>query len=106
MTDKFYGIADAHGIESFQPYENKVADKFPYVMRAESNRQRHAVYYEVTMETIDATIVNAHIDKGDYKKALQLIKKRAITIGFPENRNKQYMNSWNLIPNSDLDPWK
>ena len=106
MTDKFYGIADAHGIESFLAYEKKSDDKFPYVMRAELNRQRHAVYYEVTMEQIDATIVNAHIDKGDYKKALQFIKKRAITIGFPENRNKQYMNSWNLIPNSKLDPWR
>ena len=106
MTDKFYGIADAHGIESFLAYEKKSKDKFPYVMRAELNRQRHAVYYEVTMDKIDATIVNAHIDNGDYKKALQFIKKRAITIGFPENRNKQYINSWNLIPNSKLDPWR
>ncbi len=106
MTDKFYGIADAHGIESFLAYEKKSKDKFPYVMRAELNRQRHAVYYEVTMEPIDVTIVNAHIDKGDYKKALRFIKKRAITIGFPEHRNKQYMNSWNLIPNSKLDPWR
>jgi len=106
MTDKFYGIADAHGIESFLAYEKKPNDKFPYTMRAELNRQRHAVYYEVTMEPIDATIVNAHIDKGDYKKALQFIKKRAITVGFPENRNRQYTNSWNLIPNSKLDPWR
>ena len=106
MTEKFYGIADAHGIESFLAYEKKSKDKFPYVMRAELNRQRHAVYYEVTMDKIDATIVNAHIDKGDYRKALQFIKKRAITIGFPENRNKQYMNSWKLIPNSKLDPWR
>ena len=94
MTDKFYGIADAHGIESFLAYEKKSKDKFPYVMRAELNRQRHAVYYEVTMDKIDATIVNAHIDKGDYKKALKFIKKRAITIGFPENRNKQYKTNY------------
>jgi len=109
MTDKFYGIADAHGIESFQPQTTgKEANRQKHIMllRAELNRQRHAVYYEVTMEPIDVTIVNAHIDKGDYKKALRFIKKRAITIGFPEHRNKQYMNSWKLIPNSKLDPWR
>lgn len=103
---KYYGIADAHGVESFLPYENKKDDSFPYMMRAELNRQRHAVYYEVTVEPIDVTIINAHIAKGDYKKALQFIKKRAITIGFPEHRNKAYMNSWKLIPNSKLDPWR
>ena len=105
MTEKYYGIADAHGIESFQPYANKVADKFPYIMRAELNRQRHAVYYEITIEKIDADIVNVLIQQQKYTKALEIIKKRAVTIGFPQHRNKQYMNSWNLIPNDKLDPW-
>ena len=103
---KYYGIADAHGIESFQPYENKKADNFPYVMRADTNRQRHAVYYEITISDIDATVVNALIAKGEYEKALKIIKKRAITIGFPEDRNKDYTNSWELIPNPKLDPWR
>ena len=55
MTDKFYGIADAHGIESFLAYEKKSKDKFPYVMRAELNRQRHAVYYVITINDVDAS---------------------------------------------------
>ena len=65
---KYYGIADAHGVESFQPYENKKADNFPYVMRADTNRQRHAVYYEITISDIDATIVNALIGVGKPSK--------------------------------------
>ena len=78
---KYYGIADAHGIESFQPYEKRGADKFPYIMRADTNRQRHAVYYVITISDVDARVVNALIKKGAYEKALKIIKKRAITIG-------------------------
>ncbi len=102
---KYYGIADAKGVESFIPYKNLVNDDFPYVMRANLNRQRHAVYYEITIDEIDANIVNALIDTGEYEKALTIIKKRAITIGFPAKHNEQYKNSWELIPNPKLDPY-
>jgi len=105
----YYGIADAHGIESFQPQTTgKEAnhEKFGMQLRAEYNRQRHAIYYEIQIEKHDADIVNALIDKGNFIKAFEIIKKRAITIGFPENVRKQYQNSWELIPNPKLDPWR
>ena len=102
---KYYGIADAKGVESFIPYKNLAKDNFPYVMRANSNRHRHAVYYLVTIDTVDANIVNALIDSGKYQKALKMVKKRAITIGFPEEHSKQYKNSWDLIPTPKLDPY-
>ena len=105
----YYGVADAHGIESFQLQKTgKEANhnKFGMQLRAESNRQRHAIYYEIQIEKHDADIVNALIDKGDFIKAFKIIKKRAITIGFPENVREQYQNSWELIPNPKLDPWR
>ncbi len=102
---KYYGIADAKGVESFIPYSKRATDTFPYIMRANLNRHRHAVYYLVTIDEIDANIVNALIDTGKYQKALKIIKKRAITIGFPEKYSKQYKNSWELIPNPKLDPY-
>ena len=102
---KYYGIADARGVESFIPYSKRAKDTFPYIMRANLNRHRHAVYYLVTIDTVDANIVNALIDTEEYEKALKIIKKRAITIGFPEEHSKQYKNSWDLIPNPKLDPY-
>ena len=104
-SEKYYGIADAKGIESFIPWSKHDGDKFPYSMRADLNRHRHAVYYVITINKKDASVVNAYIDKGNYTKALEILKKRAYTIGFPENRARQYQNSWDLIPNPKLDAW-
>ena len=101
----YYGIADAHGIESFIPYEKRVNDKFPYIMRAEFNRHRHAVYYLVTIDKIDARMVEALLEMSKYKKALKLLKKRAITIGYPDVHAEEYKKSWDLIPNSKLDKY-
>jgi hypothetical protein len=109
-TALYYGIADAHGVESFETDTNiDVPDKRTkgmMMMRAELNRQRHAIYYEVRIEKHDAFMINALLDKGEFIKAFKIIKKRAITIGFPENRRKNYENSWELIPNPKLDPWR
>ena len=104
--EKYYGIADAHGIETFQPYEYRKDDNFPYNMRAQLNRQRHALYFEIEIEKIDADIVKALIAKKNYKGAFRMIKKRAVIIGFPEKNRPEYEKSWKLIPNSKLDPWR
>lgn len=103
---KYYGLADAHGIETFQPYSNRKNDSFPYNMRAQLNRQRHALYFEIEIEKVDANIVNALIDKKDFIAAFKLIKKRAVIIGFPEKDRSAYEKSWKLIPNPKLDPYR
>ena len=104
--EKYYGIADAHGIETFQPYEYRADDKFPYNMRAQLNRQRHALYFEIEIEKVDANIVKALIDKKDFIGAFKMIKKRAVIIGFPEKDRSAYEKSWELIPNPKLDPYR
>jgi len=102
----YYGIADAHGIETFRPYRERAKDTFPYIMRANLNRQRHAVYYEITIDKKDAKVVNALISTEKYQKALEIIKKRAILIGFPKEHSVEYQDSWSLIPNPKLDPYR
>ena len=104
--EKYYGIADAHGIETFEPYANRAADSFPYNMRAQLNRQRHALYFEIEIEKVDANIVKALLDKKDFIGAFKMIKKRAVIIGFPEKERPGYEKSWELIPNPKLDPWR
>ena len=104
--EKYYGIADAHGIETFQLYEYRKDDKFPYNMRAQLNRQRHALYFEIEIEKVDADIVKVLIHKKDFIGAFKMIKKRAVIIGFPEANRPEYEKSWELIPNPKLDPWR
>ena len=104
--EKYYGLADAHGIETFEPYSNKTTDKFPYNMRAQLNRQRHALYFEIEIEKVDANIVKALLEKKDFIGAFKFIKKRAVIIGFPENDRLAYEKSWELIPNPKLDPYR
>ena len=103
--EKYYGLADAHGIETFEPYVNRKDDSFPYNMRAQLNRQRHALYFEIEIEKVDADIVKALLDKKDFITAFKIIKKRAVIIGFPEENRPEYEKSWELIPNPKLDPW-
>ena len=104
--EKYYGLADAHGIETFEPYSNKTTDKFPYNMRAQLNRQRHALYFEIEIEKVDANIVKALLEKKDFIGAFKFIKKRAVIIGFPEKDRSAYEKSWELIPNPKLDPYR
>ena len=104
--EKYYGLADAHGIETFEPYVNRKDDSFPYNMRAQLNRQRHALYFEIEIEKVDADIVKALLDKKDFITAFKIIKKRAVIIGFPEENRPEYEKSWELIPNPELDPWR
>jgi len=105
MLKIYCGIADAHGIESFIPEEDYKAKPFPFQMRADANRQRHAVFYVVELTEDRVETIKELLGKNDYKKALTVLKKLAITIGFPTNRKSSYENSWDLIPNDRLDPY-
>lgn len=100
------GIADCHGIESFLSKERFDEQVSILLMRAELNRQRHAVLYEVTLEQKDVLVINEMITKGSYEKALSMIKMISVTIGFPTDKIKGYEKSWKMIPNPKLDPWR
>ena len=103
---KYVGLAAAHGIEIFiseAEYNNMT---YPIQMRADANRQRHAVAFVVELTDDRAKIIKASIKAQKFKKALKELKNLAVTIGFPEGRVEAYEKSWTLIPNSKLDPWR
>jgi len=96
----FFGIADAHGIESFIPESHKNQILFALSIRAESNRQRHACLYKVGCTDDNVRVIKALIESGERDEALGYMKENCecqIQPGFE--------NSWELIPNSKLDPY-
>lgn len=100
LLKKYSGIADTHGIESFFS-EAKVKTErlsFPLLLRANTNRQRHAVFYtvELTQDRVDE--IEKLLSDDKYKKALITLKKLAVTIGFPEPHDEEYRDSWEQIP--------
>ena len=99
----YYGIADAHGLESFFHEKDEKTSfhrkKF-LQLRASLNRQRHACFYELSINTFEAKLVQKLLDNRMYKSALQVLKQ------YPKIKiDKNATNSWELIPNSKLDPW-
>jgi len=102
----YKGIADCHGIESFVPRDDKKVSEGILSLRAESNRQRHAILYFAELTEATAKTVNREIDKGNYEMALMTLKAVAKKWWFPKGKEKQYLNSLELIPNSKLDPWR
>jgi len=101
-----YGIADAHGIESYY-VKDSLDSPSPEILyiRAESNRQRHAVLFvvEVTKETDER--IQKLLERREFAEALEALKELSLKISFPKERVGFYLRSWNLIPNSGLDPW-
>jgi hypothetical protein len=118
----YCGIADAHGIESFQKKDGMDPQGlFIMQMRAGLNRQRHAVYYEVDLRPQDAEIIMG-IVKGSQNKyeangkthskyayALLWLKDKDVAPKYGVAANgcssESLINSWELIPNPRLDPW-
>ena len=105
----YVGIADAYGIESFRPSGAGVG--LPLValnLRAMSNRHRHAVVYEVTLDAAGAKEVCQLLAKCEYEDALTTLKKRASAVGLSVecgSTEESMSRSWRLIPNPDLDPY-
>lgn len=108
----FYGIADAHGLESFQASQFKnelegfVVDPKQMSLlfyRANSNRHRHAVVYQADLELEDAEEIQELINKGKYEDALLLLKDKAREIQLMKSPGAE--KSWRMIPNPDLDPY-
>jgi hypothetical protein len=103
QTEKYMGIADCHGIESFRPYVEK--DFGFLVLRASLNRQRHACPYVVELDKTTKGIVDLYLKKGLYKKGLYALKESTEDISFPTRDMENYIQSWELIPNPKLDPF-
>ena len=45
----YFCLADAHGIESFMEYEKYEKTNFPFTVRAEVNRRRHAITFVIDL---------------------------------------------------------
>lgn len=98
----YVGVADCHGIESFHRKEdlNDMERSFS-ILRADANRQRHAIYYEASMDKKGAEVVAEFLENEDYEAALSCLKNVAIEFScMPE-----HADSLKLIPNPELDPW-
>ena len=70
---EYYGIADAHGIESFLPvkredgkFNSETSQQMAVMqLRAATNRQRHAIFYVVVLQdALSLAIVKKHLDRG------------------------------------------
>ena len=98
----YVGIADAHGIESWNRKEDvSDRDRSYKIIRADANRQRHAIYYEVDVEADDAQTIEGILEDQDWILALEKLKEYAQIFRTMPNHEK----SIRLIPNPDLDPW-
>jgi hypothetical protein len=101
-TTTYVGVADAHGIESFhEKDQTNDFDRQCRVMRADSNRQRHAVYYEVDLDKAAFKVVNAHLEDGNCALALEWLKRLSTEL----RSLPHHAESWELIPNVNLDPY-
>ena len=98
----YVGVADAHGIESWNRKEDvSPQDRSYKIIRADANRQRHAIYYEVEMPEKDAQTIEDILKDEDWILALEKLKEYSREIRTPQN----HVKSLKLIPNPDLDPW-
>ena len=99
----FVGIAACHGLESFLPMEGNEKQLGFLVMRANANRRRHALVYQVELDDQQITMIEAVLANGGYIKACQMLHDPA----FIENVGveKDMMDSWEMIPNPRLDPY-
>jgi len=109
---KFYGIADAHGLESFRPVTFDMSTEgfnidprelSMMLMRANANRHRHSVVYQVDLTPAQGKEIEAMMDAGEYSEALVELKEVAKTISLAKSPGAE--KSWRLIPNPDLDPY-
>lgn len=99
----YVGVADCHGIESFQlKNETSNYDRSCRIMRSAANGQRHSVYYEALMDTGAASLVKEYLSAGEYTEALECLKRVSIELStLPEQASNM-----DRIPNPELDPYK
>jgi hypothetical protein len=104
---KYFGIADAHGIESFikgDPTEEEHSrTEMMLHLRASANRHRHAVVYIADLTEEAAALIQADLDDGLFPEALDNLKGEALNVSLTNLPGAE--KSWGLIPNPDLDPY-
>jgi hypothetical protein len=104
---KYFGIADAHGIESFikgDPTDPEHSmNAMMLDLRAGANRQRHAVVYIVDLSESTAQDIEDLLEEKDYEGALVRLKMSVESLQLTNLIGAE--KSWRLIPNSDLDPY-
>ena len=104
---KYFGIADAHGIESFikgDPTDiNHSVQAMVLDLRAGANRHRHAVVYIADLSEESAALIQADLDDGLFIEALDNLKGSVETMELTNLPGAE--KSWRMIPNPDLDPY-
>ena len=100
-TQTYTGIADCHGIESFNLKSS--SNQAILSIRANSNDQRHAVVYEADMTDKFRDGVMRLLNTGNYTEALNLMRVTAseLRVAGGEHGAKMFLK----LPNPDLDPW-
>lgn len=102
ITETYIGVADAHGIESLHRKEDTTSfDRSCRMIRADANRQRHAVYFEADLDKSALKVINEYLNNNKYALALEWLKRLSIEL----RSLPQHEKSWKLIPNVDLDPY-
>jgi len=104
---KYFGIADAHGIESFikgDPREEEHSGTIMMLhLRASANRHRHAVVFVVELSEDVADDIETDMERGRYFDALVNLKSSIKILELLKLPGAE--KSWRLIPNPDLDPY-
>lgn len=91
------GIGYDGGLETF--LEKGKADRWSLRMRAEMNRDKNFVVFEVDINEEDAEAIQKLMKQKKYKEALLKLKERAINLRLEEGQQRV----WSLIPNNRSD---
>lgn len=100
--NKYLGVADCHGIETFLPYDKNKDIMSALTLRAMYNRQRHACFYMAVLTNKQVALVESAIKNKKFQVALNRLKLGNIFLHQMPGVNK----SWDMIPNPKLDPWR
>ena len=95
-----HGLADAFGLESLLPFQEDQISQL--MMRATMYRYRHCLYFQAHIDKSVVQKINSLMKKDKYDDALKLVKERAQVLYVPE----EFLDSWDLIPDRRLDPWR
>lgn len=102
-TEIYHGLADAFGLESLMPYDEKQVP--PLIMRASVYRHRHCMYFQVSLDESMVKRIKALMKKHACDEALKLIKEQAPIIHIP----KEFLDSFQtrgLTPGRTIwDEW-
>ncbi|NIV04296.1 hypothetical protein GWN26_12895 [Candidatus Saccharibacteria bacterium] len=96
----FHGLADASGLESLMTYDERQVPLL--LMRTHVYRYRHCMYFQARLDKTLFKKLDALMKKDACAEALNLLKAEAEIINIP----KEFLDSWALIPDKRLDPFK